>query len=132
MKQNDLFVSIIVKDRRGGKVAELKNMGFEKGMAQIEQIVGTKYRQRDDKTPPLIMSEAPAWLKAMEKEHGGGRLLCYEMKTTTKVLSMITAMSLASILLIGSIAGPAAYANPPGIPIKPCEYLTNITLRTKK
>lgn len=70
MKQNDLFVSILVKDRHGGKIAELKNMGFEKGMAQIEKIVGTKYRQRDDKTPPLIMSEAPAWLNAMDGAQG--------------------------------------------------------------
>ena len=73
MIKNDLFVTITVKDKRGGKVAELKNMGFEKGMAQIEAIVGTKYRQRrqrDDKTPPLIMSEAPAWLNAMDREQG--------------------------------------------------------------
>ena len=68
MTKDDLFVTITVKDKRGGKVAELKNMGFEKGMAQIEKIVGTKYRQRDAKTPPLFrtMPETPAWLKAMD------------------------------------------------------------------
>lgn len=68
-KKNDLFVSIIVKDRRGMKVAELKNMGFEKGIAQIENIVGTKYRQRGDKMPPFVrLSELPLWLKAAEEE----------------------------------------------------------------
>lgn len=51
MKQKDkLFVTIIVRDHTGKKVAVVKNAGYEKGMARIDKIISIKYRQE---TPPM-------------------------------------------------------------------------------
>ena len=53
-KQEDqLFVTVVVRDRTGKKVATVKNARFEAGMARINQMIATKYRQ-EAPMPPLV------------------------------------------------------------------------------
>jgi hypothetical protein len=58
MKHKDkLFVTIAVTDNTGKKVAVVKNARYEAGMAQIDKIIDTKYRQaKTPPPPPLVMS----------------------------------------------------------------------------
>ena len=58
MKHKDkLYVTISVHDHTGRRVAGVKNVKYEKGMAQINDIIDTKYRQTKTPPPPaLVMS----------------------------------------------------------------------------
>ena len=59
MKHNKdkLYVTISVHDHTGKRVAGVKNANYEKGMAQINNIIDTKYRQTKTPPPPaLVMS----------------------------------------------------------------------------
>ena len=58
MKPKDkLYVTISVHDHTGKRVAGVKNANYEKGMAQISDIIDTKYRQTKTPPPPaLVMS----------------------------------------------------------------------------
>ena len=58
MKTRDkLYVTISVTDHTGRRVAGVKNVKYEKGMAQISDIIDTKYRQTKTPPPPaLVMS----------------------------------------------------------------------------
>lgn len=61
-KSDTLFVTIVVRDRSGKKVAGVKNAKYKSGMAQVERIVTTKYQSESGGIPPLIatMIEAGA------------------------------------------------------------------------
>lgn len=55
--QDALFVTIIVRDRSGKRVAAVKNAKFESGIARIEQIISAKYQQQESvPIPPLVAS----------------------------------------------------------------------------
>ena len=43
--KDKLFVTIIVRDHTGKKVAMVKNTKYENGMARIDKIINAKYRQ---------------------------------------------------------------------------------------
>jgi len=52
--KDKLFVTIIVRDHTGKKVAMVKNTKYENGMARIDKIINAKYRQEMPPMPRLL------------------------------------------------------------------------------
>lgn len=56
----DLEVTIMVRDRNGGRVFQRKKAGLRKTLRDLNDLVEEKYEQKRD-VPPILGEMPPGW-----------------------------------------------------------------------